>query len=291
MSPIDRATLERMALKTMKVPDGTPCPRCGYELTGLDPQGLCPECGSPVELALKPDYLVYTSPEYVAKLHTGAFLVVLAMVVMIGSVLLAMLFAVSGLWSGGGADLLGTLAGFAIGVLSLTGWWLLSSPDPGKAGFDLVATSRKVLRGLLVIQVSAAFINLVVELTGTAFAAGSALALMNIIEQIVSYAAFITSMLYLRTLAWRIPNQHIADRAKFMLTFAIVLFVLTIVLFVGAALAAGIGGGMGGAMGGGFALAGCLFIPLAIAAIVFFVMYLFLLDSTRRALKEIRERQ
>jgi hypothetical protein len=287
MSPIDKATLERMALKTMKVPDGTPCPRCGYELTGLDPQGRCPECGSPVELALRPDYLVYTSPEYVAKLHTGAFLVVLSMVITILTVLATMLFAVSGLWRGGGADVLGTLAGFAIGILSLTGWWLLSSPDPAKTSIDRGATSRTVLRGLLVIQVGAALINLVVELTGMVFAAGSAIALMNIIEQIVSYAAFITSMLYLRTLAWRMPSQHIADRAKVLLTFAIVLLVLTIVFFFGAALAAGIGG----AMGGGIALAGCLIIPLAIAAIVFFVMYLFLLDRTRRTLKEIRERQ
>ena len=67
MSPIDRATLERMALKNTKIPHGTRCQRCGYDLTGLDPLGLCPECGSRVELALKPDYLIYSAPEYVAK--------------------------------------------------------------------------------------------------------------------------------------------------------------------------------------------------------------------------------
>jgi hypothetical protein len=271
----------------MKVPDGTPCPHCGYELTGLDRHGLCPECGSALELALKPDNLVYSSPVYVAKLHTGAFLVVIAMVVTIVMVLLTILRAVSGFWMDETFGALGTLVWFAIGVLSLTGWWLLSSPDPAMTGVRQGATSRVFLRGLLVLQVGAALFNLVIELTVMAYASGLAPLVMGLIEQIVSYAAFITSMLYLRVLARRMPSQYIAENAKALFALGLVLFALAIVLFAGTVISVSTGGGTGR----GGALLILLMIPLAIVAVVFLGLYYYLLDRTRRTLKEVRGRQ
>jgi len=279
MSPIDRATLERMAFKSMNVPDGTPCPRCGYELTGLSPDGQCPECGSPIEFALRPDYLRYSAHEYVSKLHLGALLVVLGFVGMILIVLLNIFLG----FTVGLRNLasLALILSLAVSVLSLVGWWLLSSPDPGKAGVDLGASSRKILRVLLIIKAAGALFNLVVATTGLSFTLGSLVTIVGVVEQLTATAAFIVSMLYLKTLAYRMPSEHIAKHSKTVLWLAVVLFVLTIIIVAGGAILIGAGGG------GGMAVFGCLVLPMAVMWIVFLVMYLFLLDRTRRALKEI----
>ena len=60
--------------------------------------------GSPVAAALRPDHLVYSSPDYVAKLHTGAFLVVLSLAILIVHFIGGTFFAFAGvtgqvLWS------------------------------------------------------------------------------------------------------------------------------------------------------------------------------------------------
>lgn len=256
-------------------------------MTGLSPEGQCPECGSPIEFALRPDVLKYSNPAYVAKLHTGALLVVLGMVTMILMFLLTMFIGFTGAMTGGmgvGTSVLAPMMGFAAGVLSLVGWWLLSSPDPGKAEFDLGASSRKVLRVLLIIQAAASVFTLVVTLAGISFTAQTLLIVVSGIETLASPAAFIASMLYLRTLAYRMPSQHIADRAKMLLWFAVVIFVVAILMFAGTALAVSAGGGAG------IGVVGCLALPMGLMGIVFFVMYLFLLDRTRRTLKEILER-
>ncbi len=55
--------------------DGLTCRSCGYELTGLATNGLCPECAAPVALSLRGDDLISSDPGWLAQLARGATLV------------------------------------------------------------------------------------------------------------------------------------------------------------------------------------------------------------------------
>jgi hypothetical protein len=48
-----------------------PCPRCGYNLRGLSPGGLCPECGQAVTLAFGDKLLRYADPDWVRTIRCG----------------------------------------------------------------------------------------------------------------------------------------------------------------------------------------------------------------------------
>jgi Zn-finger nucleic acid-binding protein len=41
-------------MSTGEIRDQTPCRECGYDLRGLTPDGLCPECGKPIALTVPP---------------------------------------------------------------------------------------------------------------------------------------------------------------------------------------------------------------------------------------------
>ncbi|MCH7961081.1 MAG: hypothetical protein IIC49_01970 [Planctomycetes bacterium] len=282
MSPIDRRMLEQMLSRSKGVPRGTPCPRCGYELTGLSAEGRCPECGSPVAAALRPDHLVYSSPDYVAKLHTGAFLVVLSLAILIVHFIGGTFFAFAGRTGGAGGEVLFSIVGFANGILALIGWWLLSSPDPGKAGVDRGATSRRVLRVLLSVRIAILAFSLVLGFVTVSPWSMPLMLMVTGVDQIVFLAAFVTSLVYLKTLAGRMPGGAIEREADVVLKFGIVVLVL-VVAVVGLAIM-GMIGGLGVIVGG------CLMIPTLLMMLILFVLYLFLLDRTRQALKEVCSR-
>ncbi|MCH7791931.1 MAG: hypothetical protein IID31_06595 [Planctomycetes bacterium] len=282
MSPIDRRMLEQMLSRSKGVPRGTPCPRCGYELTGLSAEGRCPECGSPVAAALRPDHLVYSSPDYVAKLHMGAFLVVLSLAILIVHFIGGTFFAFAGRIGGAGGAALFSIVGFANGILALIGWWLLSSPDPGKAGVDRGATSRRVLRVLLSVRIAILAFSLVLGFVTVSPWSMPLMLMVTGVDQIVFLAAFVTSLVYLKTLAGRMPGGAIEREVDVVLKFGIVVLVL-VVAVVGLAIM-GMIGGLGVIVGV------CLMIPTLLMMLILFVLYIFLLDRTRQALKEVRSR-
>ena len=66
-----------------------------YSLAGLKPDGVCPECGVPIERSLQGDLLAYSDPLYVQKLLTGARLVLWSTVGLILLVIGAAFFAIN----------------------------------------------------------------------------------------------------------------------------------------------------------------------------------------------------
>lgn len=53
------------------VPAGLACKACGYDLTGLAPQGVCPECAHPVANSLRADLLRFHDPIWLARVEVG----------------------------------------------------------------------------------------------------------------------------------------------------------------------------------------------------------------------------
>jgi hypothetical protein len=129
---------------------GVRCVRCGYELRGLRADGVCPECGGEIRRTLMGDLLMFADAGYVRTLKIGATLalagIIAALCTVFGGVGLMMLEMTG---SGGQTWLFPTVlgvGGLGFAAFTLVGWWLLSTPDPGRLGADTGVTSRKVVR-------------------------------------------------------------------------------------------------------------------------------------------------
>lgn len=89
--------------------DHLPCASCAYDLHGLRPCGLCPECGWPIEKTLEAGGLDY---RWLVEIHSGVQALLVAHYVLLGSVALCFLLPVGlcihGILLLGGAVELGT---------------------------------------------------------------------------------------------------------------------------------------------------------------------------------------
>ncbi len=47
------------------------CPRCGYNLRGLSPTGMCPECAQAIRFALREKLLRYADPNWIRAIRLG----------------------------------------------------------------------------------------------------------------------------------------------------------------------------------------------------------------------------
>ena len=135
---------------------------------------------------------------------------------------------------------------------------------------------------LLSIRIAILAISLVLSFVGVSVLATSLAVIVVGMDQIVSLAAFVTSLVYLKTLAGRMPGGAIEREVDVVLKFGIVVLVL-VVAVVGLAIM-GMIGGLGVIVGV------CLMIPTLLMMLILFVLYIFLLDRTRQALKEVRSR-
>lgn len=252
-----------------------PCKQCGYALEGLPPEGVCPECGLPIERSLTDDQLRHSSPAYLALLHRGVFLILTGIIAQL-SLIVGALFIGFALSVGGGA--VGTLQAvmtlfslIATGVIAW-GWFLFSAPDPAFAGRLDGSRARVVVRVAVVANAGVTLVTTVVQfalpVTGVApGAAAPAITTATVVLFLLSFVGFVAwavsffaAMLYLRWLCPRIPNWRAYRRAKVMMWLGPLLFTV-------GSLCIGLG-------------------PL-----VAVILYWNMLEWVRRDLKRIREEQ
>lgn len=221
------------------------CLRCGYSLRALAVDGVCPECGTAVADSLRGNLLRYSSPEYLSRLHRGAFLAEAAVVV---TLLAVVGIIIAGLALSGLASifyplvaLISALIPLAYAGLTLAGWWLLSSPDPSLIGEDKAERVRRTLRGSLIAIVVATVVLVFLGLQTGGFGFGlvraarvqspgafvlvGALWLGAVVAWVV---VMVSSMRYLRMLAARLPDEALAGAARRVLILLGVLAVLAI---------------------------------------------------------------
>lgn len=266
------------------------CIRCGYNLKGVDRHGTCPECGMFVEHSLRGTMLPDSDPDYVRSLHRGAVTVLTCLVASLAVGILTFAVGVTFAVMGGMAasaptpagappaagpggipewiELASLLAQTGIGLASVFGWWLLTSPDPGGASRE---NSPKVRLAVRVLAVCAAVASLVAFMSTLLWGPANALALggggitpgevIVILAGVVSgfllpIARFFVELVYIRALARRIPDTLIAERAKKLMWVYPLIYVL-------GALCLGLG-------------------PL-----IALILYYRLINSVRKALREI----
>lgn len=189
------------------VPSNVQCVRCGYVLAGLKPDGVCPECGLPVETSVRDVWLTRRSVSYRWVVRSGAAMVLFGTAVMtigfyvaLGVALLWHLVPESVLLAAGLTVLAGALA-------KLAGWWQLTRLD---RAFNLVdqCASRIAVRW--------AIIAMLVGAMGITAAIALDIRWGNLgfpVFVVASGVLYFSSLLYVHRLGARIPSRKVSSGA------------------------------------------------------------------------------
>ena len=100
----------------------SPCRRCAYNLRGLQPGGVCPECALPIRVSIASDLLSHQDPDWLRGITRGVWLLFSATA--IGLVVSSLRRA------NGGALSLDWLFGVAFGVMWLIAGVRILRPNP-----------------------------------------------------------------------------------------------------------------------------------------------------------------
>ncbi len=206
-----------------------PCRKCGYNLRGLLPDGVCPECATAVGRSLHGDLLRFCDPDWVQTLASGMNWIVWGIIIGValscaggglGSLLMS--FRPRGIATlpVTGAKLVGT-------VVAMVGYWMVTTPDPGRVAAEPSHSSRRLVRITQVIGLL---------LAPTSLGLGIIPSLLQILLAIGSSAAWIVGIfaifMYARHLALRIPDDTLARNTRIVMWGVVVvvaLFVATTV--------------------------------------------------------------
>ncbi len=218
----------------VRVPSDWPCVACGYNLRGLEVAGACPECATAVRLSMSDPFLRYSAPAHLALLHRGSIMVELSILFMVVGVALTILFALLVTWGGkrvlnvsvppGALDMVGGGLWFAVSVVALWGWWLISTPDPALSPGAPGWRSRRILRAGVAVQLAAALLSFAFDAVIAILApsAVSAVAVSVISGTIGTASAiawavsYFAAMTYVGHLAGRIPDASLGSHARYM---------------------------------------------------------------------------
>lgn len=224
-------TLGTPGVKDGVVTDPRPCLQCGYSLIGLSATGKCPECGGDVARSLQGNLLIYSSVDFVSRLSGGATCIVAGLILfcMWGA---CMVVGGSSFRIEPGFRLVVSLFSIGASILSLTGWWFLSSPDPALMGQDKATGARKILRITLIVSIVAFGVGLFSQWgldgsffrsrSASIFGSASSLLWLSTVVSLVNWPVkTIASLQYTRSLALRIPSPVLEARAKRLIQFAI----------------------------------------------------------------------
>lgn len=188
------------------------CVRCGYNLRGLSPDHVCPECATPIGKSVQGDYLQFSDPEWVEKLASGMNWVVAGIVLafLTGTFSFAGFRLVGGLAGQfAGLSFPGILVAMGVQVVLLVGYWKVTKPDPAKGDHEIGLTARRLVRiwvvsGLFLIPMREPLQRLSAE--------------VSIIVQILSIAIGIMGLMaicvYGARLAERVPDLRLARETR-----------------------------------------------------------------------------
>lgn len=239
----------------------------------------CPECGLPVGVSLETPLLRYSDATWVRGLASGAGW-------MLGAVAVSFLLSLC-LGPALGASNPGTVGGFGVAeaVISLVtqamylmGVWRLTEPEPG--GFEGEDRRARVMtrRSAVVALVIDTGVFIWLGLTGGGSGAVP-LMLAQIVSGIAGLVVFFGLFVYVRWLAFRLPDGRLAASTRTVMWGIVVSFGLLMMTLVLAALSA-VGGGAPGQGPLGVAMIGGCVGGLAI--VVFSIWSLVLVVKYRR---------
>jgi len=217
--------------------DVAACLRCGYALRGLAPDGMCPECGTPIERSLRGNFLVYSDPAYVRWLHAGSVLIEAALaarVLLIGALLAAQVAAGATGWSSAPLEGAWKLGNLGASAAALAGWWALSAPDPAFLGAGAGSRARVVVRWVVCITAGMSILDLIVQVAPLSAGLSVSTQARVLVWLAVLVGGFLAEMLYIQWLTRRLPDRRLHRFAGTMLWLAPVLCTIgVLVCYIG----------------------------------------------------------
>jgi hypothetical protein len=220
-----------VAVAEAVIGDDTPCVNCGYNLRGLVPSGLCPECGSPISRSVYGDFLRYADPAWLTKLRQGVTLILWNMLI---ALCLGICGGIGAILMGRVGPLLTIAVQCVAGALEILAIWLLTAQEPRTSLNEDPMTWRKALRFCTVVTIIGQL------LTQLGFTAGVGLWL-TVAGHTISLAgivAYIGKFIYLRRFALRVPDARLARSTRIVMwgmvitqTAAIVIGIVAILVF------------------------------------------------------------
>ncbi len=198
-----------------------PCRRCGYNLRGLTLGTVCPECRGAVSLSLRGDRLVFAPPEHVGRLARGSRLVALGVGLYVASMVLVMTVSISLAWGGQSGQvsviyrwfsILSGLIPLGCAALLAVGWWIMTSPDPGRLEGSRDSRSRLWARWSLAAMVLASvsmFALSAIAPGGGAPGAGPFVILPALLLMALWLAHYYAGLVYTRGLIRRSPPSRL----------------------------------------------------------------------------------
>lgn len=255
------------------------CRKCSYNLRGLTADGRCPECGTAVGYSLQGDLLRFCDPNWVETLRRGAVMFIWGIVLIFVGILGAIALAVS--TESSSALVFGRVVVVLGYILSTIGWWLLTQPDPSGLGEDRYGTARKIIRVSLIVGVAQSVLSVILLTVRMEDSLIMLLSIAILAAEIVMAIGLFAQCYYLERIALRIPDDKLSQRSHFLMyalgiTYTVVQAIKIINALTGAAIATS-------SSSSGLAGFGLL---LTVLLIVFFVMYLFLIEKMGKRFKE-----
>jgi Zn finger protein HypA/HybF involved in hydrogenase expression len=109
------------------------CVRCDYDLTDTDPQSLCPECGTPALASIGQGALAHVDSETLQRVHKGFRTVTVTILIYIATAITTTLLIAFGAASLSAMELrVATVTSAALNhgltLVILYGWWTLAQP-------------------------------------------------------------------------------------------------------------------------------------------------------------------
>lgn len=237
-----------------RIDEDVSCRKCGYNLRGLLPETVCPECATVVGRSLRGDYLRFADPAWVAQLFSGlnwimygvalGFLVGAAAGVLIAALKLPLLVI--------------TAIQVVFGIVGLVGYWKFSMPDPSGLGESDGLNARKLLRITQIAGLAALPVSVFSELLDPILQV-----MVGVLAGIIGIVGFFAIFIYARRIALRIPDEKIANSCRTLMWG----FIITAGIFI----ASGIIGALSsssGIAGGGGCLGGTLMLVLIILSLL-----------------------
>lgn len=194
----------------------TPCVHCGYNLRGLRPRGLCPECGREIVDSTRGSLLRHADPEWLMTLRKGAALklwqILLTILLFIGAGILA---------SVTGSVLFGFVAELIATGLGLWATFLITTQEPSVALSEDPMALRRVIRACAVATLAGTVIEGAYQpnaaLSGVSLPLLWVLSVLVIVLQLGGIVVYFGELVYLRRFARRIPNEKLIKSTTIMM--------------------------------------------------------------------------